>query len=113
MIDLKKIKPIGVVVILGLSLLAFIMCLTVNLGVPKKYESRHDTAYYKESTGHMEELLSELKENVLPQLDGIQNSYYSEETGHIVIVANSRNYDKAAAVIKRDFDASLFDFQKF
>ena len=44
-VDLKKLKPIGIVVILGAAVLALIVCFTADMGIPPKYESVHDTDY--------------------------------------------------------------------
>jgi hypothetical protein len=45
MIDLKKLKPAGVVIILGAAILALILCFTADMGVPDRTELRHDAAY--------------------------------------------------------------------
>ena len=48
-VDLKKLKPIGIVVILGAAVLALIVCFTADMGIPPKYESVHDADYYLQS----------------------------------------------------------------
>ena len=46
-VDLKRLKPLGIVLVLGCAVLAFIVCLTADMGVPDKYESLHPSQYNK------------------------------------------------------------------
>lgn len=107
-VDLKKIKPLGIVLILGCSLLALIMCFTVDMGIPERYTPAHDGDYYRESTAHLEELIAEMKENVLPQLSGISDCYPDTETMTAVVITDRKNSGKVLAVLERDFGQGLF-----
>ena len=132
-IDLKALKPFGVILILVLSVLFVIACFTLDMKVPEKYESLHDTEYYKSSRENMEELLAELEANVFPKLDGVEDAYVEERAGQsekqsvdaentaddhtaddyvIVIEAQKFKGDKIEAVLQRDFDPTLFDVQE-
>jgi hypothetical protein len=108
-VDLKVLKPFGAILLLVCAVLVIIMALTADMGVPERYESRHDYEYYSQNAVTMGELLSELEENVFPRLDGILGS---DITGDnlIRIRVDGDNFDKVAAVIKRDFDERLFLF---
>ena len=109
-VNLKFIKPIGGVIIVVLLMLGVVVSFTAHLGVPAPYKSQHDTAYYTQNAGTMNELLTEVQANVLPSLDGISDSYVDTQNMKIVVDVNRDNYDKAVAVISRDFDQSMFDF---
>lgn len=106
-VDLKKLKPLGIVLILGCSLLALIMCFTVDMGVPKPYESIHDTEYYRQSEENMKELVSELEINVFPNLEGI-NDYEIDTYNMVLLVYVSEEYaEKARLIFERDFGTEL------
>jgi len=106
----KKVGPVGIILILVISAAGIFLSYTADLGVPQRYDSKHDTAYYTQNADTMTELLAELREFVFPALDGIVDSNLSEDGGHIVIHIDKSNYDKVRAVILRDFDESLFEF---
>jgi hypothetical protein len=108
-VDLKKIKPIGVVLILGCSILALIMCFTVDLGIPERYYPEHDTDYYTQSSENLRELAEEAEENVLPQLEGVSDCYADFESMTVVVVTDSENSEKVLAVLERDFGKGLFN----
>ena len=111
-VDLKALKPFGVVLILVLSVLFLIACFTMDMGVPERYTPAHAAEYYKESLQNMEELKQELEENVFPQIGVIEDSYVSSSGTELVIITQKGGADKAAAVLERDFDMSLFDIRE-
>ena len=108
---LRKIGPFGAALILILSAVGIFMAFTADLGVPERYESRHDAAYYAQNADTMAELLAELREFVFPSLDGITDSYISRDSKHIVIHADSKSLGRVRAVIARDFSEELFIFE--
>ena len=108
-VDLKKIKPLGIVLILGCSLLALIMCFTVDMGIPERYTPAHDADYYRESGAHLEELTAELRENVLPKLSGASDCYPDTDTMTVVVITDHENSGKVLAVLERDFGQGLFN----
>ena len=42
-VDLKKLKPLGIVLILLTAVLMLVVCFTADLGVPERYEPEHNT----------------------------------------------------------------------
>ena len=111
-VDLKKLKPIGIVIILGAAVLALILCFTADMGIPPKYESLHDTEYYLQSEETMNELVSELEENVFPRLEGITSYGYDPASGKLRITVEKGSYGRVEQVLLRDFDERLFEFLK-
>ena len=107
-VDLKKIKPLGIVLILGFSVLVFIMCLTVKLGVPEKYTPVHDASYYTRSSETLAELAEEAKANVLTAFDGDILCEPDPEQGLVRVVVDRGLKDKVASVLERDFGPGLF-----
>jgi len=108
----KKVGPVGIILILVISAAGIILSYTADLGVPERYYSKQNTEYYAQNADTMNELLAELREFVFPSLDGITQSYLSEGGGVIVIFIDEINYNKVRAVILRDFDESFFEFHK-
>ena len=109
MVDIKKLKPLGVVLILGLAVLAVIMCFTTDLGVPERYKSEHDAGYYSQSAETMAELLEEFRANVLPDLEGVTDCRLNDTGDRVVVTIEKQYFAKMRAVILRDFDSSLFE----
>ena len=106
-VDLKKIKPIGVVLILGFSLLALITMFTADMGVPEKFIPEHDTAYYLESEEHMNGLLSELEDRLFTEFEDI-DYYVSADSMKIIVKAPKITAKKVEQVLLRDIDERLF-----
>lgn len=110
-VDLQKIGPVGIVIILLISAIAFAMFFTVDLGVPAPYQSLHDTEYYRQSYETMQALHEELTAHVLPNLEGVVDSAVGPDR-RITVAIRARYYDRVTGVLLRDFDASLFSFTK-
>jgi len=109
-VDIKKLKPLGVVLILVAAVLALITCFTADMGVPPKYESMHSAEYYLQSEATMQELVLELEQHVFPNLDGITRYELMGDTCKLAIYIDSENYVTVEQVLLRDFDARLFEF---
>ena len=107
-VDLKKLKPLGIILILGCSILALITCFTADMGVPPKYDSVHEPEYYRQSEETMQELISELEENVFPNIEGILSYSINIETKKIDIVTDPDYTEKVRLVLERDFGTELF-----
>ena len=112
MIDLKKLKPIGVVLILGFSVLFVVMCLTLDLGVPERYTPVHSAEYYAESAEHLEELEAELAEHVFPSVRGLGEHYVDGEKLKLIVSVEEEYYDMAVAALSRDISPELIEFVK-
>lgn len=110
MLDIKTLKPLGVIIILFCAVAAIVMCFTTDFGIPERYESLHDTEYYAQNRQTMEELEQELSENVFPNLEGIVSHHVSEATNKLEVTISKAQFKKMTAVILRDFDESLFVF---
>jgi len=106
-VDLKKLKPLGIILILGCSILALITCFTVDMGVPPRYESLHEVEYYRQSEEHMLELVKELEANVFPNIEGINDYYIDTETMTLVIWTTEDYAKKIQLVMERDFGTEL------
>ena len=113
MVDLKKLKPIGVFMILFFSALAVILCFTADMGVPEAYTPQHDYEYYTQSTEHMQELLKELEEHEFSRLDGIKSYSIAPGEKTIAIYIDEENYGMVSSVLNRDFGETLFEYYKW
>ena len=109
-VNLKALKPVGIVIVLGAAILALILCFTADMGVPPKYESAHDAEYYLQSEETMNELAEELRENVFPRLDGVTECSYDAATGKLAVFIENEQFGKVKQVLLRDFDERLFEF---
>jgi len=108
---LKKIGPFGAALILIISAVGIYLAFTADLGVPDRYESQHDTSYYKRNSETMNELYTELQEFVFPGLEGITGSYIPPGEKRVVVCVESEYLDRVRVVLIRDFDESLFRFE--
>lgn len=108
-VNLEKLKPVGIVLILGCAVLAFILCMTVDIGVPEKYESLHSSEYYRDSADNLNELIGELRENVFPELQGIVDCRADTDAMTVIVVTERGYTDKVRAVLERDFGEGLFN----
>ena len=106
-VNLQKIKPIGVVLILGFSILALILMFTADMGVPEKFVPEHETEYYLASPEHLDELLGELEERLFPEFEDI-DYYVSAESMKIVVKGEGKTAKRAEQVLLRDLDERLF-----
>ena len=110
MVDIKKLKPIGVVMILAFSVLALIVCFTADMGVPDRITPEHDTEYYRRSPEHLAELQTELSEKLFPQIEGEISCRVDEESMTLIITASKRTSAQVKSAAERDFDPSLFSY---
>ena len=106
-VDLKKLKPIGIIMILGCSILALITCFTADMGIPPRYDSVHEPEYYRQSEETMQELALELEENVFPNIEGIDDYYIDTETMTLWICTTEEYAKKIELVMERDFGTEL------
>jgi hypothetical protein len=108
-VNMKVIKPAGAVFILILSAAATVMLFTVKLDVPSRHEPKHGTEFYARNP---HELLAELEGLALPHY-GIDAALEITADGARVLVMMDRgNYDRGKALILRDFDESLLEFER-
>ena len=107
-VDLKKLKPLGIVLVLGFAILVFIMCLTADMGIPERYEPAHDASYYTQNGDTLRELAEEAEKNVLPAFQGRVTCQADPEAGVVRVTAEKKLVDKVRAVLDRDFGKGLF-----
>jgi len=108
----KKIKPVGIVMILLFSIVGTYMMFTFSFDIPPRYESIHTTDYYRQNAETIQELHTELQEFVFPSIDGILESSVLPDQRMILIHVSSEHHDKVKAIILRDFDEELFVFRR-
>ena len=106
----KKIGPLGMVMILLFSAVGTFMLFSADLGAPPRYDSRHTAEYYGQSAETMEELHEELRIYVFPSIEGILESSVLPDGRQILIRTSPEHYDRVKAAILRDFDEALFEF---
>lgn len=111
MVDIKKLKPFGVVLILVCSVLALIVCFTGDMGVPERVTPEHTAEYYRQSPEHLEELSSELREKLFSQIDGDIACRVDGEGMVLVISGDNTTVKKVKAAAERDFAPELFSFE--
>lgn len=112
-VDLKKLKPLGIILILGCSILALITCFTADMGVPPRYDSVHEPEYYRQSEENMEELVTELEENVFPNIEGIYEYEIDAESMKLVVYVHEEYAKKAQLVFERDFGTELISVEGY
>lgn len=106
-VDLKKLKPIGVVLVLGFGILFVILCMTANLGVPEKYTPEHELSWYAEGEENLKALAVELENNVLPGLEGAVDCAAEPASGRVLVHTEKGFGDKVRTVLERDFGKEL------
>lgn len=104
----KKIRPLGVALFLVLFVLFLYICFTAGTNPIPGYESPHDSTYYSQNDGTLEELKAELEANVFPKLEGEESCTVSD--GKIKVVIDSEDFATSRSAILRYYDESLFEF---
>jgi len=108
----KKLRPAGAALFLILFAVVTLFLFTSGRDPISGYEAPHDAAYYAASAQTMEELCEELRENVLPRLDGPASCRYDSGTNTVVVSIDDSRYAVVRSAVLRYFDASLFTFEK-
>jgi hypothetical protein len=109
----KKVKPIGAVLILLISAIGTLMLFTADMGVPARHEPLHSTEYYLQSYDTMTKLLEELERYIFPAFDTDIRGRIELSNGnyHLVIITEQTFIGRVRAVLERDFDSVLFEFE--
>lgn len=108
-VDLKKLKPFGVVLVLGFGILFVILCLNADLGVPERYTPEHEISWYRENTENLQALADELTEKVLPNIEGAESCIADPVTMTVCVHAASGYEDRVRVVLERDFGEGLIN----
>lgn len=103
----RAVKPAGCILILLILIGVLYLCFTSGTDPIPGYEAPQDTAYY---SGHLEQLQTELQDNVFPKLEGEEESRI--EDGRLTVVLENDSFAVSRSAILRYFDESLFEFQR-
>ena len=93
--------------VLLLSALMVVFCLTAGANPVPGYTPPHDSAYY---AGHLDELAQELNENFLPVLD--ETAHAEADGGTVTVTASAKEYVPVRGAVLKFYDAALFTFEK-
>ena len=103
----KAIKPFGCVLFLILFAVFMVFCFTSKAPLGDKYTCPQTTEYYSE---HLDEFEQELKTNLLPLVDGIEDCRRSGDKITIIIAPES--FHASSQIIYHYYGKALFDIQK-
>ncbi len=95
----------GCILVLAITVAALAIMLTSGRNPIKGYEPPESSEYY---AMHIEELESELAENVFPLLDNVEA--WEVENGRITVTLTGGDYAVSRAALLRYYDAELFNF---
>ena len=93
--------------VLLLSALMVVFCLTAGANPVPGYTPPHDSAYY---AGHLDELAQELNTNFLPVLD--ETAHAEADGGTVTVTASEKEYVPVRGAVLKFYDAALFTFEK-
>lgn len=102
----RWLGPVGCVLVLLLSAVGFVFCLTYGTDPVPGYEPPHDTAYY---AAHLPELAQELNEHVLPQVE--ESASAAAGTARVTVTMDESRLANTRAAVLRYFDESLLVFE--
>lgn len=102
----KKIKPIGCAMFLGLAVIVTVICFTAK-GVPLPgYEAPNTSDYYEE---HIEELAAELAENLIPLTE--YEASVEAAGQQVIITGTESDINSLRPYILHYYDVKLFEFK--
>jgi hypothetical protein len=67
----KMLRPFGAVLFLMIAVMVTVICFRAGSDPIPGYESPHDSEYYSQNAETLNELKSELEQNVFPNLEGV------------------------------------------
>ena len=103
----KMLKPAGCVIFILVTIAFFIICFKPATHPVEGYEAPHDSEYYAQ---HIDELKTELEDNLFPKLDGIVDC--TLEGSQLKITFEEASFSDAAGSIVYYYDKELFIFEK-
>ena len=103
----KWLRPAGCVLFLGLFIIVTVFLFTSRGAMVEGYEPPQGSEYYRE---HPEELLSEVRDNLLTRLEGVECSCALSD-GVVVITAPEEDIDVVRDSVTHYYDEELFRFQ--
>lgn len=102
----KMLKPAGCVLFLALFAAFLVMCFSAKAPV-EGYVVPHDSEYY---ALHLDELKSELEDNLFPKLEGIEDCHVTGDK--LTIIIDSDNYEQSSKAIIHYYGDKLFSIEK-
>lgn len=103
----KKIRPLGIVLFLGLGILVTAILFSGGSDLLPGYEPPHDSGYYAQ---HLQELKAELEQHVFPRLTGVLSCEITGET--LTVTLREDGFAANRGAILQHFDAKLFIFRQ-
>lgn len=100
----KTLKPAGCIFVLVLAAIAIVMCFTNGRDPIPGYEPAESMEYYEKNP---EAFLAELKENVLPHLDGVESA--AVKNGRVCLELSYDDFVISRSALLQYFDESLFE----
>ena len=103
----KMLKPAGCVIFILVMIGFFVLCFKPATHPVEGYEPPHDSEYY---ASHIEELKSELEDNLFPKLEGVVDC--TVEGNQLKIIFEEESFGDSAGSIVYYYDKELFIFEK-
>lgn len=100
----KTLKPAGCVLVLALAVLMVLMCLNTGRDPIKGYSPPQTEEYY---ALHLDELQTELEENVFPRLGGEKSC--AVEGGRLRVTVSHDDFVTVRSALLRYYSESLLD----
>jgi hypothetical protein len=104
----KKLRPAGCALVVILTVIVTILMFTSKGIAVDGYDAPHDSDYYAE---HIDELKTEIEENMLPKLEGVTASL-SVEDGKVQVTAESVSLQKVKNAVNYYYGLELFTFEE-
>ena len=104
----KKIRPVGCVLLLALGVIVTVLCFTHNSDPIKGYQPPEDTAYY---AANPQALVQELEKSVFPALEGEEQATVTSD-GKVRVSVDAEHYILTRGAILQYFDSSLLEFEQ-
>lgn len=101
----KFLKPFGCILVIVLTIAVMATLLSSTKEPIEGYEPPHDSEYY---AMHLDELKTELEENVFPHIGGVDRCEITDDT--LTIYFEAPDFVIERAGILRYYDVSLFVF---
>ena len=102
----KKIRPAGAALFLFMLIAFLVICFTANSSPLKGYNRPHTNEYY---AGHIEELASELRDNLIPGL-GYEGVTVTADGDKVALTAPTDVFENVKRDILYYYDEKLFEF---
>lgn len=103
----KKIKPFGCILFLGLFVAFLVFCFTGGGAPVRGYSAPQDADYY---AAHLDELKAELEEHLFPELEGVTACEIDGDA--LCVTISAECFDETKSDILFYYDKNLFVFQK-